>query len=68
MASQFKDMISPNDILSLPKFKAYTKLMIDGITSDPFSMSTLPLQSPDLSEEIRDKIKKQSRQRYAMER
>jgi len=43
MSSQFKGMISANDLLSLPKFKAYIKLMVDGITSDPFSMRTFPL-------------------------
>lgn len=68
MSSQYKDLINPNDLLSLPKFKAYTKLMVDGVTTDPFSMSTFPLPSPDLSEEIKEKIRKQSRQRYAMEK
>lgn len=42
--------------------------MVDGIMSDPFSMSTLPLGQPELSQEIKDKIRTQSRQRYAMER
>lgn len=42
--------------------------MVDGIMSDPFSMSTLPLGQPELSQEIKDKIRAQSRQRYAMER
>jgi hypothetical protein len=68
MSSQYKDMITPNDLLSLPKFKAYTKLMVDGVTTDPFSMSTFPLPEPDMSDEIKDKIRKQSRQRYAMEK
>jgi len=68
MAKQYKEMIDPNDLLSLPKFKAYTKLMIDGVMSDPFSMQTLPLPTPDASEDIKAKIRKQSRQRYAMER
>jgi hypothetical protein len=42
--------------------------MIDGIMSDPFSMGTLPLGQPEASQEIKDKIRTQSRQRYAMER
>ncbi len=42
--------------------------MVDGIMTDPFSMSTLPLGQPELSEEIKEKIRTQSRQRYAMER
>ena len=68
MSQQFKEIISPNDLLSLPKFTAYAKLMIDGVTSDPFSMKTFPLPEPLSSKEIRAKIRQQSRQRYAMER
>jgi len=42
--------------------------MIDGISSDPFSMKTLPIETPDGSLELIDKIRKQSRQRYAMQK
>jgi hypothetical protein len=68
MSSQFKEMITANDLLSLPKFKAYTRLMINGVTSDPFSIGTFPLPKPETSEEIKAKIKQQSRQRYAVEK
>lgn len=68
MSSQFKELVSENDIISLPKFTAYTKLMIDGISSDPFSMKTMPLATPEWSVELKEKILKQSRQRYAQER
>lgn len=68
MSSQFKEMITANDLLSLPKFKAYTRLMINGVTSDPFSMGTFPLPKPESSEETIVKIKQQSRQRYAVEK
>lgn len=68
MSQQFKQLIVPNDLLSLPKFKAYIKLMVDWVTVDPFTMATFPLPDPDLSEEIKQKIRRQSRQRYAMEK
>ncbi len=68
ISDQFKNLITPDDVLSLPKFKAYTKLVIDGISSNPFSMSTFPLPSPLQAEEIKEKIRKQSRQRYWMEK
>jgi hypothetical protein len=42
--------------------------MIDGISSDPFSMKTMPLATPEGSVELKEKILKQSRQRYAQER
>lgn len=68
LAQQFKGLITANDLISLPKFRAYIRLMVDGIMSDPFSMGTLPLGNPEASQEIKDKIRNQSRQRYAMER
>lgn len=68
MSKQFKEIISPNDLLSLPKFNAYIKLMIDGVMSDPFNMWTLPLPTPEQSQATKDKIRRQSHQRYAMER
>lgn len=68
MTSQFKELVSTNDLISLPKYTAYTRLMVDGVSSDPFSMKTLPPpQVEDVVEHI-EKIRKQSRQRYAMER
>ena len=66
MSQQFKEIIAPNDLLSLPKFTAYAKLMVDGVTSDPFSMKTFPLPDPIASDEIKEKMRKQSRQRYGM--
>ncbi|HRU50346.1 MAG TPA: type IV secretion system DNA-binding domain-containing protein [Candidatus Absconditabacterales bacterium] len=68
ISGQFKEIVSTNDLISLPMFTAYLKLMANGIASDPFSMRTNPLPSPEGSLELIDKIRKQSRQRYAMER
>jgi hypothetical protein len=42
IAGQFKGMVEVNDLISLPKYTTYTRLMVDGISSDPFSMKTLP--------------------------
>jgi len=47
ITGQFKNMASVNDLISLPKYTAYTRLMIDGISSDPFSMKTLPITTPE---------------------
>ena len=68
ISGQFKEMVSPNDLISLPMFTAYIKLMANWISSDPFSMRTNPLPTPEWSLELIDKIRKQSRQRYSMER
>jgi len=68
MSKQFKELITPIDLLSLPKFKAYIKLMIDWVVSDPFSMKTFPLPQPESWPEVKQKVIKQSRQRYWFER
>lgn len=68
MTSQFKEIVAVNDLISLPKFTAYTRLMVDGVSSDPFSMKTLPPFQTDWDPEYIEKVRKQSRQRYAMER
>jgi hypothetical protein len=47
ITGQFKNMVSVNDLISLPKYTAYTRIMIDGISSDPFSMKTLPMTTPE---------------------
>lgn len=47
ISNQFKELVSTNDLISLPRFTAYTRMMVDGITSDPFSLKTLPLSSPE---------------------
>jgi len=66
ISSQFKELVTPNDLISLPRFTAYTRMMINGIAGDPFSMKTKPLPRPEGSVEQTRKIIEQSRQRYAM--
>ncbi len=68
ISNQFKELVSTNDLISLPRFTAYTRMMVDGITSDPFSLKTLPLSSPEWSQELIKKVVDQTRQRYAMEK
>jgi len=68
LTDQFKWVVSTNDLISLPKYTAYTRLMVDGISSDPFSITTLPPFKAEWDIAYIEKIRKQSRQRYAMER
>lgn len=68
MANQFKGMVSANDFLDIPKYKAYIKLMIHWIVSDPFNFQTIALPPWDNIAELKEKIKTQSRTRYAIGR
>lgn len=65
---QFEEMVLPKDILSLPKYHAYTRLMIDGMPSKPFSVSTLPPPDYKQDEGRVEQIRKLSRERYTEKR
>lgn len=42
LEKEFMPQFTATDIVSLGRFQAYLKLMIDGVSSQPFSASTLP--------------------------
>ncbi len=68
MSMQFEEAVTPKDILSLPKYHAYVRLMIDGIPSKPFSVSTLPPpRTSDDSQKV-ETLLKLSRERYSEKR
>ncbi|MBT4936464.1 type IV secretion system DNA-binding domain-containing protein [Candidatus Peregrinibacteria bacterium] len=67
-SKQFSEIISANDIVNLPKYQCYIKLMIDGMPSSPFSANTLPPPSTNQDFAEKDKILKISRERYAKKR
>ncbi|MBD3327735.1 type IV secretion system DNA-binding domain-containing protein [Candidatus Peregrinibacteria bacterium] len=69
LSQQFGEEVLPPDMVSLSKYSAYTKLLIDGMPSKTFSLNTLP--PPILDEDIegrRDKVIKLARERYATDR
>ncbi|MDP7069573.1 MAG: TraM recognition domain-containing protein, partial [Candidatus Peribacteraceae bacterium] len=68
LSLQFEEEVTPKDILSLPKYHAYARLMVDGMPSKPFSVSTLP--PPEYKEDQKriEKLKSLSRERYSERR
>ncbi len=68
LSEQFEEMVLPKDILSLPKYHAYFRLMIKGIPSKPFSVHTLPPPQVQVNEERIETIRRLSRERYAEDR
>lgn len=64
LEKEFEPIFLPNDLVNLPKYNIYLKLMIDGITGDAFSATVLP---PIALEEsgAHEKVIKVSRDRYA---
>jgi len=65
---QFSEDVSSNDIVALPKYQIYTKLMIDGMPSRVFSAATLPPPNLDIDQSRRDTLIRLSRERYAVSR
>jgi hypothetical protein len=68
LSQQFEELVTPKDILSLPKYHAYVRLMIDGIPSKPFSVATLPPPKVEQDAGRVDTIVKLSRERYTASR
>ncbi len=68
LENEFTPEFVIQDIVNLPNYSIYTKLMIDGITSRPFSAGTLaPLDIPD-SEGMKERIIESSRRLYSRPR
>ena len=68
LSLQFEEMVTPKDILSLPKYHAYLRLMIDGIPSKPFSVATLAPPKYEQDENRVQILRDLSRERYAQKR
>lgn len=67
LEKEFEPEFSVNDLVNLPKYSIYLKLMIDGIVSRAFSATTLPPYSlPPVS--FKEEIIRHSRSLYSRER
>jgi len=68
LEAELEPEFSIQDIVNLPNYNIYLKLMVDGITSRPFSATTLPPFAVKSSEDIERQIIESSRKRYARPR
>ena len=67
LAKEFSPEFTAEDIVNLTKYNVYLKLMIDGVSSHPFSAEVLPpLIIP--KESNRDKIISASREKYGVKK
>lgn len=65
LEKQFAPEFMANDLVRLANWQVYVKLMIDGVSSRPFSASTLePYRFPENN--FKDVIMENSRRKYAM--
>ena len=68
LEKEFEPVFMQQDLVNLPKWNFYIKLMIDGVASEPFSAGGLPPMSENFISDNIDKIIKVSRERYAKPR
>lgn len=66
LAKEFIPTFVEEDLVNLPKFQIYLKLMIDGVASRPFSASTMPPIGQVTNSA--EKVIRVSRERYAVPR
>ncbi|MDD3497995.1 MAG: type IV secretion system DNA-binding domain-containing protein [Candidatus Moranbacteria bacterium] len=65
LEKEFEPIFMMNDIVNLPKYNIYLKLMIDGIAGNAFSATALPPIDIKGTEENAEKVIRISRERYA---
>lgn len=65
LEKEFSPEFTAEDLVNLPKYNVYLKLMIDGIASHPFSAVTLSPPVPE-KESNRGKIIASSREKYGV--
>ncbi len=68
LETEFMPHFTPEDLVNLTKYDVYMKLMIDGVSSNPFSATTLPPLGKEFFTGNRDKVIRVSRERYATPR
>ncbi len=68
LEKEFDPEFTPQDIVNLPNYKVYLKLMIDGVTSRPFSAKTLPQMVKSGNKEVEEEVIKSSRELYCRPR
>jgi CxxC-x17-CxxC domain-containing protein len=64
LEKEFDPEFTPGDIVNLPNYKVYLKLMIDGVTSRPFSAKTLPPMVKSGDKKIEEEVIESSRKLY----
>lgn len=66
LEKEFDPIFYANDLVNLENYNVYLRLMIDGVTSRPFSAMTLPPKKIEEENELnKEKVVKVSRERYS---
>jgi hypothetical protein len=64
LEKEFAPEFSPEDMVNLPNYHIYLKMIVDGVSYRPFSATTLPPFKLSSSAVIKEEIIKNSRKKY----
>ena len=64
LAEQLGGDATPQDLMALPRYRAYARLLVDGMPSRPFSVETLPPPAYDERRRRAAIVRRTSRHRY----
>jgi len=67
-SKQFGEVVSPADIISMPKYTTYTRLLVDNMPTKVFSATMNPPVEVDMNSETRHKVLEASRERYGKDK
>jgi len=62
---EFEPEFTIQDIVNLPNYHIYLKLMVNGMSSRPFSAVTLPPFKVSVADNVKDEVIARSRKKYA---
>ncbi len=68
LEKEFEPEFMGQDLINLPNYHIYLKLMVDGVTSRPFSAGTLPPLKYPVEPDIRERIINASRSQWSRPR
>ncbi len=68
LAKEFMPVFNEEDLVNLPKYEMYLKLMIDGVASQPFSAKGLPPLTEEEKTHQEERAIRASREKYATPR
>lgn len=68
LENEFSPEFNIQDLVNLPNYNIYVKLMVNGVTSRPFSAATIPVKSVKKDTNTTDMVVEYSRSQYSRPR
>ncbi|MBX3415931.1 MAG: ATP-binding protein [Pirellulales bacterium] len=65
LAEQLNGQVTPADLMQLPKYRVYMRMLLDGVPTRPFSLATLPPSPATRKMQTPEQIRRATARRYA---